>query len=96
MFVSIVKARVRPQKVAIYEATFRELKALVQANEPGVLFYELCRDPKIAHSYRVVEAYTDQATQNAHLEMDYYKARIPIIMDCLEGGTYELEVVEAI
>jgi quinol monooxygenase YgiN len=96
MFVSIVKARVRPQKVAIYEATFKELRALVQANEPGVLFYELCRDPKVPYSYRVVEAYTDQATQNAHLEMDYYKARIPIIMDCLEGGTYELEVLEAI
>ena len=48
MFVSIVKARVRPQKVAIYESTFRELKALVHANEPGVLFYELCRDPKVA------------------------------------------------
>ncbi len=96
MFVSIVKARVRPQKVAIYESTFRELKALVHANEPGVLFYELCRDPKAPCSYRLVEAYTDEAAQSAHVEKDYYKTKVPIIIDCLEGGAYEMEVVEAI
>ena len=41
-------------------------------------------------SYRLVEAYTDEAAQSAHVEMDYYKAKVPIIMDCLEGGAYEL------
>ena len=38
MYVIIVKARVKPDKVALYEATFRDLRQKVLEREPGVTF----------------------------------------------------------
>jgi len=96
MFVVIVKARVKPETVEVYESTFRALREKVLANEPGVTFYELCRVPGEPYAYRVVEAYRDQATQEEHLAKDYYQQAIAVIGECLEGGTYEMEVVEPI
>ena len=96
MYVVIVHARVYPDKVAIYEATFRELAAKVKARESGISFYELCRDPKAPCAYKVVEAYADQATQDAHLTTDYYKAASDVFMSCLVDGTFEMEVCETI
>jgi quinol monooxygenase YgiN len=69
---------------------------LVKKNEPGVLFYELCRDPTTPYLYHLVEAYKDQQTQEAHVEMEYYRARGPTIVDCLEGGTYEMGVYQTV
>ena len=96
MFVVIVKAQVKPEKIDIYESTFKSLRKKVLANEPGVTFYELCRVPDQPCAYRVIECYRDQATQDEHLNKDYYKATIPIIVDCLVDGQYEMEVVEPI
>jgi len=96
MFVILVKAQVKPEKVEIYEKTFRDLRDKVLANEPGVTFYELCRVPDKPCTYRLVESYIDQQTQDEHMEKDYYKAASAIILDCLEGGSYEMEIVETI
>lgn len=96
MFVVICRAKVQPAKVELYEATFRALREKVLANEPGIAFYELCRVPGEPCCYRVVEAYADQAAQDVHLEMDYYKQAGGVIMDCLEGNSFEMEVVETI
>jgi quinol monooxygenase YgiN len=96
MFISIVTSRVMAEKVGLYEQTFRELRKKVLANEPGVSFYELCRVSDAPHTYKVVEAYDSQQTQNSHLVTDYYQAAIKIIVDCLEGGSYEHVVCETI
>jgi quinol monooxygenase YgiN len=81
----IATARVRPDKIALYEQTFRDLKAKVDALEPGVLFYELCKDPKEANTYRLIEAYSDEAVQQAHIDTDYYRAASRVIVECLAG-----------
>jgi len=96
MFVIIVKARVKPDKVELYESTFRGLREKVLANEPGVTFYELCRVPEETCTYRVIEAYQDAQVQEEHLTKDYYQQAIPIITECLEGASYEMEVVETV
>ena len=96
MFVVLVKSRFKLDKIEIYENTFRSLRETVLANEPGVTFYELARVPGEPGNYRLVECYTDTQVQQEHLEKDYYQAAIPIIVDCLEGATYEMEVVETI
>jgi len=96
MFVIIVKAQVKPEKVELYESTFTALRAKVLAHEPGVSFYELCRVPDQPCVYRLVEAYRDRQTQEEHLTKNYYQEAIPVITDCLEGGSYEMEVVETI
>ena len=96
MFVVIVKAQVVPEKVELYESTFAALREKVLAGEPGVSFYELCRVPGQPCHYRLVECYADQATQDAHLEMDYYKAAFATILECLVEGKFEMEVVETV
>ena len=96
MFISIVTASVQPDKVELYEQTFRDLRDKVLAKEPGVTFYELCRVPHAPNTYKVVEAYDSQETQDAHLATDYYQAAIAVIVGCLEGGTYEHIIVETI
>ena len=96
MYVIIVKAKVKPEKVAVYESTFRDLRQKVLEREPGVTFYELCRVPDEPCSYRLVESYTDRAAQDAHLATDYYQAAVATIVGCLVDGTYEMETVETI
>lgn len=96
MFVIICRAKVQPDKVELYEGTFRALREKVLANEPGIAFYELSRVPGEPCHYRMVEAYVDKAAQDAHLEMDYYKEAGAVIMSCLEGNTFEMEVTETI
>jgi quinol monooxygenase YgiN len=96
MFVVIVKARVKPDKVETYESTFRALREKVLANEPGMPFYELSRVPDSPCEYRLVEAYRDAQVQEEHLAKDYYIEAGPVIMDCLVDGSFEMEVVETI
>jgi quinol monooxygenase YgiN len=96
MYVIIVKSKVKPEKVTAYESTFRDLRQKVLEREPGVTFYELCRLPDEPCSYRLVEAYTDQDAQNIHLATDYYQAAVSTIMDCLVGGSYEMETLQTI
>lgn len=96
MFVVIVKARVKPEKVELYESTFKALRHKVLASEPGVTFYELCRVPDEPGSYRMVECYKDAQAQDEHLGQDNYQEAVAIITECLEGGSYEMEVVETV
>jgi quinol monooxygenase YgiN len=85
MIIAHAVLRVRPERVEAYEATFRELRAHVLANEPGTVFFELCRDPQQAHGYQVFEAYRDEAALKAHAATDYYRAASAEIVRCLEG-----------
>jgi quinol monooxygenase YgiN len=85
MLIMYCVAQVRPEKVELYEQTFRDLRTKVLANEPGVTFYELCRDPQKPYSYRLFEAYADEGVQREHLDKDYYRAASKIIVSCLDG-----------
>ena len=91
MHVLILKTRVLPEKVELYESTFRELREKVLRLEPGVSFYELCRVPDQPNHYRLVEAYADDATQEEHLDTDYYREAREIIDTCLDGP-FEMEI----
>src|ERR1035438_2264520 len=51
MFVLIAQTRVNSDKIELYESTFKELQEKVKAREPFVLFYELCRNPKVPNGY---------------------------------------------
>ena len=96
MYVIIVNARVKPEKVATYEATFRDLRQKVLEREPGVTFYELCRVPNEPCAYLLVEGYIDQDAQTTHLATDYYQAAVATILECLVDGSYEMETLETI
>ncbi len=89
MFIVVARTRVNPKKTELYESTFKALREQVKAHEPFVLFYELCRDPKVPNGYVLIEAYSDQESQNIHLGTDYYLAAAPLILGCLEGVDLE-------
>jgi quinol monooxygenase YgiN len=85
MLLMYCEARVRPDRIELYEQTFRDLREVVLANEPGVTFYELCRDPEKPNCYRLFEAYANEEVQREHLDKDYYRVASKIIVSCLDG-----------
>jgi quinol monooxygenase YgiN len=89
LFVIYATALVRPEKVELYENTFRELRKIVLEREPGVSFYELCPDPSVPYKYRLFEAYADAEVQTEHLNTDYYKAAAAVLMTCFQGDHME-------
>lgn len=95
MYVLICHTKVIPEKVELYEQTFRDLAVIVREQEPGVVFYELLRDHRSPNSYILVEAYLDEATQEAHLNADYYKKARAVIDTCIDGDL-DIQVYETI
>lgn len=95
MYVLICHTTVIPEKAELYESTFRELAIKVRAREPGVLFYELTRNHQTPNGYILVEAYADQATQDVHMNSDYYQAASAIIHTCIDGE-YDAQVYETV
>jgi len=84
-----VTLTVKPEKVALYERTFRELKDQVQRFEPECRFFELCRDPAEPFVYHVFEAYTNQDAVAAHTATAYYLQTAAIFIECLAGDHME-------
>ena len=84
-----VTLTVKPEKAALYEQTFRELKDQVYRLEPGCKFFELCRDPVELSAYHVLEAYADQDAVAAHAATAYYRETAAIFVECLAGNHME-------
>jgi quinol monooxygenase YgiN len=84
-----VTLTVKPEKAALYEQTFRELKAQVAQFEPGCRLFELCRDPAKPFVYHVLEAYIDQDAVAAHTATAYYLETAAIFVECLAGDHME-------
>lgn len=77
--------QVKPEKAALYEKAFLDLRALVHEKEPGTPFFELCKDLDDQCTYHVFEAYTDDAARAAHAATDYYLEAANIFLDCIAG-----------
>ena len=81
--------RVKPEKAELYEKTFREFRAKVLENEPGVPVFELCKDAEVPYGYRCFEGYKDLDAIQTHVAKDYYHAAARIFVECLEGDHME-------
>jgi quinol monooxygenase YgiN len=77
--------RVKPEKAAFYEKTFKEYLEKVRANEPGTILLEVCRDPAVPNGYRVFEVYKDLEAVEIHATAAYYKEAAAVFIECLEG-----------
>jgi quinol monooxygenase YgiN len=80
-----VTLRVKPDKAALYEKTFLELRKMVLEREPGALVFEACKDPDVPNGYRVFEAYKDQDAITSHSATEYYLRTAKVFVECLEG-----------
>ena len=75
--------RVHPDKEALYEETCRAFMPRLQAVNPGILFYELGRSRDEAHTFRVVEAYANQAAMDAHMANPDLQASFATLQACI-------------
>ena len=58
-----------------FEKVMLDLVSEVNINEPGALFYKLCRDAE--GNYMVMELYEDETAVSAHAESQHVKAAGP-------------------
>jgi len=65
MLAVTVEVKIKPGKEAEFEQIGRDASKVIEANEPGNLFYRVYRmdDPQ---TYLIIERYKDQAALDAH------------------------------
>ncbi len=91
----IATLKAQDGKSVQFEQIFRQLAALVKANEPGVLVYQLARSRSEPNTYRVMEVYRDQATVDDHIATDYFKDLFGQLQ-ALMSGPPGIEMVDPI
>jgi len=91
----IATLTVQPGKQAEFEAVFAELAARVRADEPGNIFYQLCRSRESDETYKVLEQYRDQAAVDAHRNSAHYRSAGPLLGAVLAGAPV-VELLDAI
>lgn len=90
MILVVATVRVHPDKAEDYEAACREVMPALQAANSGILFYETGKCREAAHTYRVIEAYADQAAMDRHVESAELKAAFARLQPCIAGITITL------
>ena len=66
-----------------FEKAMLDLVSEVNDNEPGALFYKLCRD--VEGNYMVMELYQDETAVSAHAESQHIKAAGPNFKGIMSG-----------
>jgi quinol monooxygenase YgiN len=66
MILAVATVRLHPGRAAEYEAAVAEIMPRVRNANPGVVFYHAGKCREEPDTYRVVEAYADQATLDRH------------------------------
>jgi len=91
----VATLKIQDGKAAEFEAAFKEAMAQVRANEPGNLFYELVKSRAEPNTYKVLEAYKDEAAIAAHRDSAHYKALGPKLGPCMAGRP-EIELFDGV
>lgn len=79
----IARLRTRPEKREDLIALQTELKALVFAQEPDALVYELFQSETDPDLFECVATFRDQAAFDAHMTIDFHDRLVPPILECL-------------
>jgi len=77
--------KVRADKASEFEQMFAALTAIVRAQEPGALVYQLVRVRGQPHSYKAIELYRDQDAVDLHVKTAYLREALPKLNACLDG-----------
>ena len=88
MILVVATVRVHADKAEEYEAACREHMPALQAANPGILFYQTGKCRETPYTYRVVEAYADQAAMDRHVGSERLKATFARLQPCIA----ELEI----
>jgi len=85
MFTFIARMKVFENKEEEFIKLITDLTEKVHANEPDCAIYQFyrLREPLM---FAVIESFTDEATEQAHLDSDHFKEIVPPLLECLDGG----------
>ena len=83
MILVIATVRVHADKVGAYESAVAALMPKVRAANPGILFYHAGKARDEAHTFRVVEAYADQAAMDRHIGSALVRESLAGLQDCI-------------
>jgi autoinducer 2-degrading protein len=88
----LARMTVKPEKEQEFKDLCNALAEKVKANEPDTLAYEYykLREP---FSYAVLESFTNEAAEEAHLAAPYFTEVVDDILGCLDG-TYVREYLD--
>ena len=78
---------------ADFEAVAKQLVEKVNANEDGVVYYDLYKENETAYVF--LERYKDQEAQDAHGKTDYFRA-LGAEMGAFMAGAPEIKVLAAV
>ncbi|MBB4858414.1 quinol monooxygenase YgiN [Novosphingobium chloroacetimidivorans] len=67
MILVVATVRLHPGKGPDYEAAVARIMPQVRAANPDIVFYHAARCREESDTYRVVEAYADQAAMDRHV-----------------------------
>lgn len=84
MVALLVRLKIRPGKEAEAEEAAKEIAAIVQANEPGVVVYQFFRSQQDPLEMIITEGYADQGAFDAHMKQPHvlqFMAKMPQIFD---------------
>ena len=83
MILVVATVRVHPDKAEAYETAVQEIMPRVRKGNPGIAFYHCAKSREEADTYRVVEAYVDQAAMDRHVGSASLQESLAGLMDCI-------------
>ncbi|MCZ6503014.1 MAG: putative quinol monooxygenase [Gammaproteobacteria bacterium] len=93
MLTFIARMKVKEGKEQEFIELVTELTEKVLANEPDTKIYQFYRLRDVERSFAVIESFTSEAAEKAHLETPYFNDIVPGITECLDG-TYTREYLD--
>lgn len=84
MVALLVRLKIRPGKEDEAEAAAKEIAAIVQAQEPGVVVYQFFRSQQDPLEFIITEGYADQGAFDTHMKQPHvlqFMAKMPQIFD---------------
>lgn len=80
MILVVATVRVHPGRESEYDAAVGRIMPQVRDANPGILFYHAARSRDEPSTYRVVEAYADQAAMDRHIGSAALQASLADLM----------------
>ena len=82
----VATMKVKPDKVAAFEESARELVEATNRLEPGLKFYKFFRSQSEPTTYTMMELYVDEAAFEAHRQSDHVRTIGAKLGPCLAGA----------
>ncbi len=91
----IARMQVREDKTSEFEAAMKDHMAVVKANEPGCIIYQLYKPKKSTTEYVMMEQYSSSDAFKAHTKTEHAAAIAAKLQPCLSAAP-EVQLLDMI